>query len=232
MSSTPIQRVAVWSGALRACHGLLALCVLALLLSSWRLAGGFATPDALWRDVHLTAGYLLGLALAFRIVLLFAGRLPTDRWPDLVPRNRTQWLALRDMLIFYASLGRAPLPAWYGHNPLWGPVYLLLLAVLALGVATGLLLARHDPQMLLVLVATPWWLGWTLPEWHLGLAWMAGGFTALHLLAVILHDTRGTSSELSAMLNGHKIFLMPRTPHDLADRIAAATGRPPKNGPN
>jgi len=219
MSAISIQRTRVWSGALRVGHWLLALCVLALLISGWALSSGLADKLQPWRDVHVTAGALLGIALLFRILLLITGRAPTDRWRDCLPLTRQQWHAVRAMLVFYLSLGRVPLPAWYGHNPLWGPLYLLLFALLGLGVATGLLIARHDPSSLLQLAATPWWLGWTLPEWHLGLAWVTGGFSVAHVLSVFLHDARGTTSEISAMVNGHKIFLTTHSPQELIARI-------------
>jgi hypothetical protein len=38
------------------------------------------------------------------------------------------------------------------------------------------------------------------------------------VLSVFLHDARGTSSEISAMVNGHKIFLPARSPQELAAR--------------
>jgi len=218
MNAIPIRRIRVWSGAMRIGHWTLALCVLALLFSGWALSLGLDKPQP-WRDVHVTAGSILGVVLLFRIVLLFAGRAPTDRWRDCLPLTRQQWHGARAMLVFYLSLGRVPLPAWYGHNPLWGPLYLLLFALLGLSVATGLLIARHDPPSLQQLAATPWWLGWTLPEWHTGLAWVIGGFSVAHVLSVFLHDARGTTSEISAMVNGHKIFLPARSPQDLTAQI-------------
>ncbi|HWR87656.1 MAG TPA: cytochrome b/b6 domain-containing protein [Acidiferrobacterales bacterium] len=219
MSAIPIQRTRVWSSALRIGHWLLALCVLTLLISGWALSLGLADIPQPWRDAHVAAGAMLGIALLFRIVLLVAGRTPTDRWRDCLPLTRQQWHGARAMLVFYLSLGRVPLPAWYGHNPLWGPLYLLLFAVLVLGVATGLLIAQHDPQSLQQLAATPWWLGWTLPEWHIGLAWVICGFSVAHVLSVFLHDARGTTSEISAMVNGHKIFLTTHSPQELVARI-------------
>ncbi len=221
-----MQRTRVWSGALRVGHWLQVLCVLALLISGWRLSPGLADQPLPWRDVHVTAGAVLGIVLLFRIVLLFTGRTPTDRWRDCLPLTRRQWFGARATLVFYLSLGRLPLPAWYGHNPLWGPLYLLLFAVLGLSVATGLLIARHDPQSLLQLAATPWWLGWTLPEWHAGLAWVIGGIGVAHVLSVFLHDARGTTGEISAMVNGHKIFLPARSPQELAARIDVLPRKP------
>jgi Ni/Fe-hydrogenase 1 B-type cytochrome subunit len=226
MRTIPIQRTRVWSGALRLTHWVLALCVLALLASGWALSTGLLEKPQPWRDLHVAAGAVLGLALLSRIVLLIAGRTPTDRWRDCLPFNPQQWRGVRDMLVFYLSLGRVPLPAWYGHNPLWGPLYLLLFAVLGMAIVTGLLIARHDPQSLLQVTATPWWLGWTLPEWHAGLAWTTGGFAVTHVLSVFLHDARGTASEISAMVNGHKIFLPARSPQELTARASVLTHKP------
>jgi len=219
MSAIPIQRIRIWSGALRLCHWLLAVSLLTALVTGWMLGHEAQQTAATSRDLHLTAGYLLGLTLVARIVLLFIGRAPADRWRDCLPLTRQHWLGMRDMLIFYASLGRAPLPGYYGHNPLWGPVYLLTFGVLTAAVATGLVLASAEPALRLSLAATPCWLGYSLPEWHSVLALILGGFAALHVASVFLHDARGTTSEISAMVNGHKIFLLPRTPQDLTRPI-------------
>jgi Ni/Fe-hydrogenase 1 B-type cytochrome subunit len=223
MRSIPVQRVRIWSTALRTSHWLMAVCALALLLSGWMPRGETVAVSGSWRDVHLTAGYVLAAVLLFRIALLFVGRTPTERWRDCLPLHRRQWLGMRDMLLFYISLGRAPLPAYYGHNPLWGPVYLFLFLVLSFGITTGVLITGHDPQALLQMAATPWWLGWTLPEWHAGLARVIGGFAAAHVLSVFLHDARGTASEISAMVNGHKVFIPPRLPQDSTthDQVAS-----------
>lgn len=223
MATTPIQRVRVWSAGLRSSHWLLAAGVLTLLVSGWRLSLGNAPAG--WRDAHLTAGYLLGIALVFRVALLLAGRTPTDRWRDCLPLTRLHWQGARDMLLFYVSFGRARLPAWYGHNPLWGPLYLLLFGLLTGGAITGLLLARAPAGDALWLAATPAWLGWTLPEWHAGLAQAIAGFVAAHVASVFLHDARGTSGEISAMVNGHKTFILPPVPPEAGARIEFAPRR-------
>lgn len=213
-----IQRIRVWSTPLRLVHWLMALCVPALLVSGW--VGGARLGEAgPWRDLHLTSGYLLAVALAIRLGLLLRGRNPTDRWRDLWPAGRQQWLGARDTLFFYMTLGRATLPGYYGHNPLWGPVYLALFTLMAMGVVTGVLLSRYDPLGLLVLTASPWWLGWSLPEWHTTVATALAVAVAAHILAVFTHDARGTASEISAMVNGHKIFLVSGQPQRLANRI-------------
>lgn len=200
-----IQRVRVWSTPLRLLHWLLALCVPALLASGW-LAGAQLAEPGPWRDLHLTAGYLTGIGLALRVALLFVGRLPTDRWPDLLPVRGSQWRGMRAVAGFYVRLGRAPLPGYFGHNPLWGPLYVLLFAALAVALASGLALAGHDRATLAALAAEPWWLGWTRPEWHAGSARFVAVVSAAHVLAVFAHDARGTTAEISAMVGGSKYF--------------------------
>lgn len=213
-----IQRIRVWSTPLRLAHWLMALSVLVLLASGW--IGGVRLGEAgPWRELHFTAGYLLAIGLVLRMGLLLWGRTPTDRWRDLWPASRPQWLAVRDLLLFYMTLGRVALPGYYGHNPLWGPVYLLAFGAMAIGVSTGLALSRYDALGLLALSATPWRLGWTLPEWHAGVAVTLGAFGVTHILSVFLHDARGTASEISAMVNGHKIFVVTGQPQQLANRI-------------
>lgn len=214
-----IRRVRVWSVPLRLVHWLLALCLLALLVSGW-VAGPRLADAGPWRDLHLTASYLLAIGLVVRLALLFRGRTPTDRWRDLLPTSRQQWQGVRDMARFYVSLGRAPLPGYYGHNPLWGPVYLALFGLLAVALASGVALAGADRPSLLTLAATPGWLGWTLPEWHAGSARALAGAGVAHLLAVFWHDARGTASEISALVNGHKIFLAARDPRELVERLS------------
>ena len=213
-----IQRIRVWSAPLRLVHWLMALCVLALLASGWIGSARLAEAGR-WRDLHFTSGYLLAVVIVIRLGLLLRGRAPTDRWRDLLPAGRQQWLGMRDMLLFYMTLGRTTLPGYYGHNPFWGPAYLLLFGLLALGVGTGLALSGHNAQALLALAATPWWLGWTLPEWHAGVAVVLGAFSAAHVLAVFAHDARGSTSEISAMVNGHKVFVVTGQPQQLATRV-------------
>lgn len=213
-----IQRVRVWSTPLRLVHWLTVLCVLALLASGWVGGERLAEPGR-WRDLHFTSGYLLAVALAIRVGLLLRGRTPTDRWRDLWPAGRQQWLGVRDMLLFYATLGRATLPGYYGHNPLWGPVYAVLFVLMALGTGTGVLLSGYDAPGLLALTAIPGWLGWTRPEWHAGVAMAIAVVATAHIVAVFAHDARGTASEISAMVNGHKIFVVTGQPQQLANRI-------------
>ena len=194
MAAITIKRVKVWSGLLRVSHWLMAFSVLVLLATGWLLDGIHGDFEALL-DYHYLAGYALIAGLLLRAWLLFFGR-ATDRLADLVPR-RQQFPAMLDMLRFYLSFGRWPLPAWYAHNPLWQPVYLFLFLLLAVQVLSG------------VFAYAPYLPAGRAPvEWHASGAAIIGAVTALHLLAVFLHDLKGTGSDNSAMINGHRIFVI------------------------
>lgn len=204
MSFVPVdttQRVKVWSTPLRLCHWSMAAAVLVLMLTGWLL--GTAAPVArAASEYHYVAGYVLSAALAVRLYLLALGA-RAAHWRDCLP-VRGQWRAAIRILRSYVSFGRVPLPAWYAHNPLWGPVYLLLFAVLVVQVATGL--AFEAPYRLA---------GLALPTIHAALGPLIGGFVALHVVAVFVHDLLGTGSDVSAMINGHRIFVLRRAASQL-----------------
>ncbi len=195
-----VQRVRVWSGGLRLAHWLIALAVLVLLATGW-LIGLAPSLAADASDAHGLAGFVLTLGLALRLYLLVAGS-GAARWRALVPAPGD--LAKAGMMLrFYLSLGRTPLPRWYAHNPLWVPLYALILLILVAQSATGLLMT-HWPLLA----------GFYLPAVHAFFAPVVLAFSALHVAAVVLHDARGTSADVSAMINGHRIFVIekPETP--------------------
>ncbi len=204
-----VRREPVWSGRLRALHWTLAVTTLLLLASGWVLSAEYTPLTANLRSVHVSAGILLSLALAGRLILLVFGR-GAEQARDFRPAIG----AMLGMLRFYVTAGRAPPPAYYAHNPLWAPLYLLLLATLALQAASGLFwqfIGATDPEYY---QALPWLFGWTLSEWHHAGYRIIGVFTLTHILAVGWHDWKGTGAEISAMLSGHKIFII-RRPSDV-----------------
>ena len=217
MLPTELKRVAVWSGRLRLAHWLLALATLGLLgtgsLLAMRLVG--LLPWLL--PTHVAAGYALLFALALRLYLLFFGSGP-ERWRDLLPRGQ-QIKAAGDMILFYITLGRRSLPAYYAHNPFWAPLHLLLFAVLVVQGASGLLLSLVDAAAFSYYEATPWILGYTLPELHSLSLPLIAGYTAAHILAAFVHDWRSGGSEVSALIGGYKLFIIGQAPDKLPDNV-------------
>lgn len=188
-----VQLVAVWSRGVRLAHWLITVGVLGLLSTGYLL---YRFPgEQAYLDYHYLLGYLLLGGLGIRVYLLLFGRAEAH-WRTLMPGAGSGTAAL-SMLRFYLSLGRFPLPRWYAHNPLWGPIYLLVFGILIAQLVTGLG------------VGESW-----LPEepalsWHTVGAQVVLGFTILHVVAVVLHDLYGTGSDCSAMINGRRTFARP-----------------------
>jgi Ni/Fe-hydrogenase 1 B-type cytochrome subunit len=98
-------------------------------------------------------------------------------------------------LKFYLSLTRAPLPAWYAHNPLWAPAYLLVLLLLLASVASGFL---HQASNRLF--------GLQPDTLHAALGAALALFSLFHVIAAGLHDWKGDGALVSAMFSGKRYF--------------------------
>jgi Ni/Fe-hydrogenase 1 B-type cytochrome subunit len=203
MNTDPIRYVSIWSGWLRAAHWLIAAGVLFELLSAWAFTQGAADPG-FWRDWHVIVGQLVGLALLLRTILLFVPG--SSHWRALLPKPG-QWRTMLQMLRFYLSLTRAPLPAWYAHNPLWAPVYLLVLLLLAACLASGFL---HAAPYRLV--------GLQSHTLHAGLGEALALFSLIHVIAAALHDWKGDGALVSAMFSGKRYFHVNRQ-QQIEDRV-------------
>ena len=186
------QRVSVWSQWMRLAHWSIALSVLVLMVTGWLVANAPSVAAGAG-DLHGYAASVLMAGLALRIWLLFSDR-GVGGWEALVPSG-TNLPAMKQMLIFYFTLGRSPLPAWYGHNPLWVPLYAMLYLFLVVMAFSGLFMQEH-----------PLFAGIYLPSIHRAFAGIITGLALFHILTVILQDIRGKRGDVSAMLNGYKLF--------------------------
>ena len=191
-----IRRVLVWSGWLRFTHAALALSTLVLLCTGWLVASS-PTLAAAASDVHYLAASVLIAALLLRFFLGVAGK-GSDRFEHLLPR-RSEFSGMRASLLFYLTLGKAPLPNWFAHNPLWKPFYPVLFLLLCLAALTGWVM----PEIQLV--------GrFYLPGVHRWLSDAIAVVTMAHLFSVVLQDIKGRSADISGMLNGYRFFLVER----------------------
>jgi Ni/Fe-hydrogenase 1 B-type cytochrome subunit len=187
-----IRRVLVWSGRLRLTHWLLAVTSITLISTGWLIDAAPSLAEAA-SDYHLLAASVMTLALAVRIWLGFFGT-AAERFEHLLLSN-SELRALSESLVFYLSFGKAPLPNWYAHNPLWKSFYLIMFLLLAGLAMTGWLM----PDM--PLIGSVY-----LPTLHAGLANFISVLLGLHLFSVVLQDYRGRSADISAMINGHRYF--------------------------
>lgn len=206
-----IRRVEVWSGRLRLAHWLMAAATLALMVTGWLIEAAPSLSQAA-SDLHYLAASALLVALGVRLWLGLWGRGP-ERFEHLWLSD-SEWRPLRESLVFFLTLGRTRLPNWYAHNPLWKPLYLVLLWVLVLSAITGWLMPESP------LIGRVY-----LPTLHGWLADTTAVLVSLHLLSVGLQDVRGRNADTSAMLSGYRYFridrddLIPPKPPEVSVRI-------------
>jgi Ni/Fe-hydrogenase 1 B-type cytochrome subunit len=218
--TTNIRRVAVWSGWLRLSHLVVGSAVLLLMITGWLMRHA-PSVEAAAVDWHYLAAALLVPGMVLRIWLLFAGR-PVERGSQWMPAD-DEWHAVAQTLRFYLSLGRAPLPRWYAHNPLWKPLYLLLYLLLGVLLLTG---ALYEQQPLLA--------GIYLPDVHRVFATAVTLLVVAHVLTVLWHDWKGQADDVSAIINGHRLFVTERPGPDgigLRETVVPLDqiGRPPRD---
>ena len=199
-----IRRVLVWPGQLRLAHGLIALPTLALIATGLLIRHTPSVADAASR-LHGMMAALLTAGLLLRVWLLFTDK-TSGQWRALIP-GRGQIDAMLDMLKFYISFGRSPLPAWHAHNPFWMPFYAMVLLLLTLMALSGYLMPSHPLVFSLIY----------LPALHRGVATLILIFTAAHFVASLLHDLKGEGSDISGIINGYRIFILRR---EKSDQIA------------
>ncbi len=191
-----IRRVLIWSGWLRFTHAALALSTLVLLCSGWLVASS-PTLAGIASDVHYLAASVLIAALLLRFFLGLAGR-GSERFEHLLPRH-AEFAGMRASLLFYLTLGKAPMPNWFAHNPLWKPLYLGLFMLLCLAALTGWMM----PEIQLVGRIY-------LPSMHSWLSDAIAVVTGAHLFSVVLQDIKGRSADISGMLSGYRLFVVER----------------------
>jgi len=203
MKQPEIRRRLIWSKTLRWCHWGMTLSVLVLLFSGWLITWIPEKADSL-DDAHYVGAAVLIAVLTIRLWLLLLGK-SNDLLKNLLPNRhqlRQGWQVLRS----YLSLGKIPLPKWYAHNPLWAPLYLFLFAILLLQIVSGLLLLNQVTLLGEL----------SIREMHVLGFQVISLFTLLHISASFFHDAKGTGSDISAMVNGHRIFVIepqqPETP--------------------
>lgn len=189
--SNSISRIDVFSSAQRLSHWLITVGMMFELISAWLVQ--HADVDVLaWNDWHIMIGQALILPLAFRIYLLF--RPGSGHWRLLIPTKEQRHI-IQQTLKFYASLGRLPCPDWYAFNPVWQPIYLLMIPVMLLAAISGYLISSN-----LFLFAV------SISDYHAFFSTIILYFTLLHIAFVLLHDVKGNGAQISAMLNGYKYF--------------------------
>jgi len=191
MQNENIKYILVWSGWLRLSHWAIALGVLFQITSAWAIKIDHANYD-FWYDWHIMVGQLMLIVMLLRVVLLFTEG--TSNWRSFFD-YKSQLNAIIQMIKFYLSFARLPLPNWYAHNPLWKPVYLFMIIVLSGCVITGMV---YNSTFTLP--------GYSSAELHGALATIIIVLSVAHIITAFLHDLKGKGAFVSAIINGHRYF--------------------------
>ena len=210
-----IKRQYIWPVSIRLTHGLIALSVLGLLITGTALQYLPQWYDAA-RDYHSILGYCLTLAVVYRLLLFFIAKNNAANWRQFRPGSlaKSNFIA---MLRFYVTFGRTPLPNWYAHNPFWLPLYLLVFLALILLIGSGFFILNNIQFTTFDIVAL-----------HHHISRFVFWFTIFHFIAVIAHDIKGTGSDISAILNGFRIFIIDKTSNGLLNKSSQKVSFPPK----
>jgi cytochrome b len=146
--------------------------------------------------VHRLAGYGVAVLLLFRLIWGFLGGRHA-RFAEFV----RPWPAVREHL---RALARLRPPRTLGHNPLGGWMVLLMLAVLAAQVVTGLFGAGGEAKAGPLAAWLPSALAHAVAELHEALSGALLALIALHVLGVLVESLLTRENLVRAMLTGKK----------------------------
>ena len=189
---TGIRRILIWSGWLRLSHWAITLSTFVLLTSGWLIANSPMHAETAV-EYHYLAVSLLIFGMVLRIAIFIRGK-PHEQLAALFPQP-AEFRGIKQTLLFYLTMAKQPLPGWYAHNPLWKLIYLLLYIIILLMLFSGVMMQSHPIVM-----------GFYLPGVHAFWADFVAGFVFLHLIALFVHDYYAKTTDMSAMINGFRIF--------------------------
>ncbi len=216
-AARPARRaIYVWELPVRIVHWTIVLAVIVLSFTGYYIyhpffsgSGGPGHPGftmATVRFIHEVAGFVFIVAVLFRIYWAFVGN-RYAHWRGLLPITPAQRRDLREMVRYYSYRRPDPAPT-NGHNPLAGMAYVLLYALFAVSILSGLGLFAWVSRI-------PAWrtlFGWTwsvlpieqLRLVHFFLMFLFIGFAIHHVYSSVLFDVEEHNGELSSMVTGYK----------------------------
>jgi len=141
MATATLTQYKVWDRTTRIFHWVNLLAMLVLIACGVALlnAGSLGIPNdgkILLKVVHVYAGYVFAVNLAWRLIWAFIGG-PFVRWRSLLPFGNSYIAALKA----YVSGEKT---SYLGHNPLGRLAVTLMLIALTVQAVTGLVLAGTD----------------------------------------------------------------------------------------
>ena len=185
-----IKKIVIWSKWLRIIHGVFILSFFTLVVSGWLLIQNVQGFSSLL-ITHQVASTFIGVFLLIRIVLLAIGK-----GAESIKSFFDQGMKLQkvnELLAFYFTLGKRPLPNWHSKPALWSFIYLVMFVLMILSLITGVLQTQQDM-----------FFKWVLHDLHLLITETLLWTVLLHIITSILHDAKSENANISAMINGQR----------------------------
>jgi len=213
-----LERVYVWQWPVRLSHWLIVASIAVLAATGIYIGNPFLpVPGEATRHfvmgtvktVHFGAAIVFTVAVIARVIWMFGGN-PYARWYQLLPVSRKRLRGIWNTLAFYLFLKRDS-PAFVGHNPLAGLVYVGVFGLYFVMIATGFGLAGAQASVGSLLAACA-----PMAEWFGGLQmarfihhicmWLLIGFAAHHVWSAFLIGVVERSGLMDSIFSGYKVL--------------------------
>lgn len=211
-----LVRLYVWELPVRITHWLIALSLFVLSFTGFYLGDPFLVVpgEARFRfvtgtmkAVHFYAAIVFTVAVLSRLVWMFLGN-EYARWPQFLPTTRVRWTGVWRTVAFYLFLRRES-PRVVGHNPLAGGIYLAVLGLCLLMIASGLAIysasAALDSWTRAFGFLVPLFGGLQTARFlhHVGM-WLLLGFFVHHLMSALMMSTVERTGIFESIFTGIK----------------------------
>ena len=224
--------VYVWELPVRVTHWAIVISIVILAVTGAYIHGPFLVPSspieastqmATIRFIHELTAIVFTIAVGVRFYWGFVGNRYAS-WRSIIPHNRAQIGAMREMGKYYTFVRSEPVPMT-GHNLLAGFAYTVVSILMFFQIATGLLLFA-------------WLIGTGPASWLLPIvAWFPGGIQGIrmlhylvtflfiaflihHVYSAILVDIEERTGVMTSIFTGFKNI----RPHSTADYLTDRPG--------
>lgn len=210
-----LVRVYVWDRVVRACHWLGVLAIVVLSVTGLSIGHPYvAVPGeagqsfvmGTFRAVHYGAAIVFSVLGLVRVYWAFFGT-PPARWHSFLPVTPEQVEETKKTFRFYMLLENN-YPPVLSHNPLAGMAYLVLFAMFAIMILTGLGIyaASADVGSVFgVFAFIHGWVGLQTLRWvHHAVMWLILCFAVVHIYSSILSSHVEKNGMLESIFTGFK----------------------------
>jgi len=204
----------VFSATVRIEHWTIFLSVLVLSVTGYWIGSGNLPlgPNGVFqmgwiRYVHTVTGWVFVAAILARLYCAFFGT-EYARWREFIPTKKSDFVAMKDVFLYYAFLRPHYPHLDYGHNRLAAITYVVVYLLLTFMVITGF--ALHGMAF-----SVGWqsWMRWPLVivsaptlrlAHHMGM-WLIWGFAVHHVASAVLVDHESRGGLMGGIFSGYKI---------------------------